>query len=655
MAGLGLVLLAALAVTGRPLVAAVLLLVLVAVPVLLVSPRASAATLAAFEAGNVAGVAGGLGVPAVHLLILGLCTATVGLAVVRGRLRPCWSPVLLAGLVLLAAQAAAAVAAEDPVTSLPVVLETARGLVFLLVLLLLLVADPRAPRAAAMAFVLTLAALSALTAVQEFVLGNSTEFFGLANVPVGADVGGATARHAGPQQDVNFWGRVLVLGLPLALSLAVGGVWRRLLWLSAALSVVVGVYLTGSRGALLAVAVTVAAWALLAGRRYARLLLLSPLVLALALAVPGLGSRLTTLSAFSTSSVEAGDPSLQGRVAAQQVGLEIVREHPVLGVGPGNFTLVEPTYLRELGLDSVVLAPHNLYLEAAAEGGLVGFAAWLLLLLVAGFVAARALALSPGRTGDRVLTVGVLASLVGWAVVSVFLHVATFRSLLVVVALGAALDVHARQRLWAGQDREPAVAEPGTGPAVRVAVLLLVLGVLAYVPVQRLVREPAWQATAQAELSLADVQPSDDLDQDTRRPGPYEQSILSRDSLLRTYATVATQEGFQVAARSGAPRPADAPVRLSISPPSTVITLTSTHRDRDVAVTAVEAVRDALVAQVNRENRIYVLASLEGPSAVEPSRLVVPERLRVLAGVVGLVLLGVAAWSLVTRRRTARR
>lgn len=603
-----------------------LLLLALLVPLLLACPTASLLALTISEAANLSGVAGTHGVPAVHLVLLGLATASTALAVVRRKLRLFWSPVFLSGLVLLCAQAGAAIAAHDPSLSIPVVLETARGMVFLVIVATLVAGSRRRPRIVAAAIVTTLAVLSLLTVVQAFALHDRTDFWGFANVPISIDIGSVTARHAGPQQDVNFWGRVLVLAVPLSLSLAVlaHSRLRRGSWLIAVLAILAGIYLTQSRGALLAAVVSLVVWALTTGRRYARFLLAAPLIIAAILAVPGVGSRLQTLSSLDSTSVAVPDPSLEGRIAAQQVGVRMVREHPLLGIGPGNFEAVEPGYLRQLGLQTIVLAPHNEYLEAAAEGGIVGLSSLLLFLGTAMFVALRSCVLASRGSWHRSPSIGrtlgaaVLAALSGWLAASLFLHLATFRSLLLIIALGTALDVQARDAAEGafargsdasegelagtehGQMRRPpsGIGRTHVRSAAPLAGVLAAFVLLVLIGISPIVRTSSWQMSVSAELVLKEDQPL--------APGAYELSTLSRDSLLRTYATIAmdqhTYNGttrLVAGLRSGRAR-----VDIGISPPSTVLSMTVTSLDRDVAVTANEAL-NAFVGIVNPLSRLY--------------------------------------------------
>ncbi len=651
---------------GQVLGVLLLLLGLLLVPLLLLQPSASAVALTVSETANLTGVAGTHGVPAVHLALIGLGMASVALAVARGTLRLRWSPVFFGGLVLIGAQAVAAVAGQDPAASLTLVLETGRGLVLLVLVTTVLAGDRQGPRLLAAAFVLTLAALSLLTVVQEFALHNSSNFWGFANVPLATELGSATARHAGPQQDVNFWGRVLVLAVPLSLSLAVlTDRLRRCAWLAAGLALLAGIYLTQSRGALLAVLAAVVAWALLAGRSARRVLLAAPLLLAVALVVPGVGSRLQTLSTLEASSVTARDPSLEGRLAAQRVALRIVREYPLLGVGPGNFEEVEPAYLRQLGLSTSVLAPHNEYLEAAAEGGVIGASSLLLFLGMGVFVALRARALSRGRHGRsppdpiRGLAVGVVAALVGWLVASAFLHLATFRSLVLILALGAALDIRARSSpvpAFLERDRvdQELPQEGVAGSAFKSGwgrpVLVLACAAVVLVPLFLLARSSfvsttSWRASASAQLVLNGDLP--------RRPGAYELSTLSRDSLVRTFATLAAEaDTYDLASAPDLEggRHGRARIDVAISPPSTVVALTATSADEGVAIRAAAGARDATINRVNALTTLYRLSPVASSSPAHRLEVVDFPRLSALV-LLGCAVLALAA--LVVRRNRA--
>jgi hypothetical protein len=141
------VLVAAAAVGALPWLVPLVFLAVVAAPALVLRPTACLVVAAVVEAANLSGVAAERGVPGVYLLVLALAAAAAGLCLVRGEIRPAWSPVLLFALVLLAAQWLAATSAVDQGLAAAGVLDTLRHLVWLVVLLLLLsrVRTPSAP------------------------------------------------------------------------------------------------------------------------------------------------------------------------------------------------------------------------------------------------------------------------------------------------------------------------------------------------------------------------------------------------------------------------------------------------------------------------------------------------------------------------------
>ncbi len=419
-----------------------------------------------------AGAQFGVGLYWPALLVVSACLL---ISIRGGPLRPPWSPVYLPALFFLATRAFPLLATGDVSVGAAVVAGTARDLVTLPIVMTLLVMTRRFDRAARVA-VAVVAVLAGLTMVQEFVVGNATTFGGLSNLPIAeADVGGLTARHSGPLDDPNFWARNLVLFVPLTLSFLLHRApWlTRAAWLAAAAALLGGLYLTQSRGGLLAVGIAVGAWTVLLGRRYARFLLLAPVAAVLLVAIPGVGSRLATLVDLEEARAGGGDESLVGRAAIQDAGFEMFRDHPAVGVGPGSFVLLMPEYARRLGLATAEgFAAHNLYLEMGAEGGVLGLAGWMVFFGAAMFVALRALIassrLNRGSSPSlaMLLSAGALAGMVGWGFASLFLHLADLRSLLVVVGLAAALDVDVRARagaLVAG--RRPEMAAPALAAA----------------------------------------------------------------------------------------------------------------------------------------------------------------------------------------------
>jgi O-antigen ligase len=131
-------------------------------------------------------------------------------------------------------------------------------------------------------------------------------------------------------------------------------------------------YLTRSRGAVVAMCVGVLVWALLERERWWTQRWLWGTGVAL-LAAGGFwltGNRLSGLWRFvwSGGASQAADASVQWRLSILKWTWAMIRDHPWVGVGPGAFPLAL-THYQQIPYTSGE-NPHNLYLEIAAEYGL---------------------------------------------------------------------------------------------------------------------------------------------------------------------------------------------------------------------------------------------------------------------------------------------
>jgi len=108
--------------------------------------------------------------------------------------------------------------------------------------------------------------------------------------------------------------------------------------------------------------------------------------------MPGpLAQRAATLAGELESwrpGVAARDSSSGLRIEFYRNTLEIIAEHPVAGVGTGGFPAAYAARVR--GTDMLATHnPHNEYLHIAAQLGLIGLAAMVLMLVVQWRVARR--------------------------------------------------------------------------------------------------------------------------------------------------------------------------------------------------------------------------------------------------------------------------
>ncbi len=186
-------------------------------------------------------------------------------------------------------------------------------------------------------------------------------------------------RAGGTLGHPNALGGYIASVLPLVLALRFAPLSRR--WRTAVLAGLglgsIALILSFSRSGWLAAAIAcggVMAWLFLYARRRARwpAVLGAGLVLAVVLGVfsPQITARWTEDDKGSTVS----------RVPQTQIALEMVRQHPFLGVGLNNYSRVQylydtyvedPTRLHRVYLDQGRL--HNIFLLLAAEMGLVSF------------------------------------------------------------------------------------------------------------------------------------------------------------------------------------------------------------------------------------------------------------------------------------------
>src|SRR5438876_1017394 len=75
----------------------------------------------------------------------------------------------------------------------------------------------------------------------------------------------------------------------------------------------------------------------------------------------------------ATSTYDAGGYSFVGRLNFWRAGLAIFVDHPVVGTGPGTFGIVHAAYQRDVRY--YARDAHSLYVQTAAEQGVVGLAA----------------------------------------------------------------------------------------------------------------------------------------------------------------------------------------------------------------------------------------------------------------------------------------
>ena len=231
---------------------------------------------------------------------------------------------------------------------------------------------------------------------------------GIATFAVGGD-----RRVGGPIGDPNDLAFFLIPAV--ALGPAVRGGRHPRLWDLATVVVVVGIAGTLSRGALVGLVVMLLV-VLVTGMVRARVVvgLVAAVVTAVLLVVvtlPGL------VSVSLQQKGVVADQNVSERLGLWRAAAQMTVEHPVLGLGPGAFSLEHDEFTTNLpdDVNHPLDVAHNTWLEVSSELGLVGLAAFVAVLVLAFAGAWRAWK----QRGDPV-GAAVCAGLVGTAVAATF-------------------------------------------------------------------------------------------------------------------------------------------------------------------------------------------------------------------------------------------
>jgi O-antigen ligase len=221
----------------------------------------------------------------------------------------------------------------------------------------------------------------------------------------GVGLGGQTPidgriRALGIFSDPNDLAQAFVICVPFLIWFAIEGRYPlalRILGVLTGCALIYGIYLTGSRGGMLSLAVAVGL--------YTRRKLGTVMALALAaLIVIGMIS----MGPSRLGEISTRDESARGRLEAWWAGIGMFKSHPILGVGYSRFT--EYHYL----------VAHNSFVHVLAEMGFLGAFLWVAMI----YCAIKALLEVIGTAGESEegeIGYAILTALAGFLVSSFFL------------------------------------------------------------------------------------------------------------------------------------------------------------------------------------------------------------------------------------------
>lgn len=137
------------------------------------------------------------------------------------------------------------------------------------------------------------------------------------------------------------------------------------------------------------------------------------------------------------------DRAIQGRASQSLTAWVMIREKPLLGVGLNNYTTLYQEYAKSLGLapSATARSPHNLYLEVAAETGIVGLTVFLLLVGLAfrAILFARTKLQEAGMDDFVHMVTGFAIAFGGYLVTAIFAHAAYPRYFYLLLGIAYAL------------------------------------------------------------------------------------------------------------------------------------------------------------------------------------------------------------------------
>jgi O-antigen ligase len=201
-------------------------------------------------------------------------------------------------------------------------------------------------------------------------------------------VTGHVERVSGPIGEANDFAYVLASVLPFGVYLTLRDRRLRVLWALCSAVIVLALFGTLSRGALVGVAAVVL-WAVatrrtrVGGVLAGTVVVAGTLLLAFTLWRPLIDERLAAKSVVAQANVDS-------RQAYWSAAARMAADHPILGVGPGRFGIEASKYVLNDPINIERPVVHNSYLEVLAEGGVPTLIAFIALIFGSWRLLARA-------------------------------------------------------------------------------------------------------------------------------------------------------------------------------------------------------------------------------------------------------------------------
>lgn len=288
-------------------------------------------------------------------------------------------------------------------------------------------------------------------------------------------------RAQGPLDEPNRFAQTLIVLVPLAgFAYRTGRSSRvRLCAAAAGLLILGGIGVTLSRGTFIGLVLVAIAMVRLKWLRPVHLLAcLVVAVISISIISPYFIPRMLSivnakhLTSDDPSARDQADGAIRGRLTSMLTAFSVFRDHPVLGVGPGQFRFYYMEYYRDnpdLKFRGNIQGPrraHSLYLEMGAETGAIGLSVFVGMVLLLMWELSRVRRDSRSGHGERVdAATAFWLSLLAYLVTGMFLHLSYQRYFWFLLALAGA-GLHAARSTRGATLNDRTETATRSGPAL---------------------------------------------------------------------------------------------------------------------------------------------------------------------------------------------
>ncbi|UVM58337.1 O-antigen ligase family protein [Pseudomonas sp. B21-012] len=272
-------------------------------------------------------------------------------------------------------------------------------------------------------------------------------------------------RAAGLLEDPNVFAMLIAIAVPMALWLVFNSPRRlhKLFWIACCILLLAGMTKTNSRSGLVVLLISLGIVLVHYRTQVAHLRPrhLGFAMLGLAILLPTMVAlmpasyvaRIQSLALLKSGVNAFQDDSLGRRSSYIVVGSKMIREHPVLGTGPGTFPLHYATtgYAKAFSANRKVgdlyRRAHNTYLEIFSEVGIPAGILFVSMVLLALYNVwyARRLWLRQGEQGQADLLTHLCMSMLAISLFLMFLSAPNHKYLWIILALSSVLRLQAEQ------------------------------------------------------------------------------------------------------------------------------------------------------------------------------------------------------------------